>query len=227
MGSGYRRSYRARAPLRSYKGRRYVQNIPRLVKRTKRGIRKLQLFDEALRDVTFNNQGCSRLLNGINLGNKRSDRQSDKIVVKGIKLIGNVQLGQDAKEEAVVHHVLLFIISDNSPSDSVPTPDKIFIGVGEGNPETWIVDPDESDRFRMLRKMRFKLMGGKDKDHPRHGIEVVDRFCIIDVWTDYKDMLIGNVGNIQKGAIYLVAASVSGKECKYTLRSQMYFKTVY
>jgi len=196
------------------------------VKRPKRGYKKLQLFDEGLRDVTFDNQGCSRLLNDINLGNKRYDRQSDKIVVKGIKLIGNVQLGQSAIEEAGVHHVILFIICDNNPSDSVPTPDKIFTGVGEGNPETWIVDPDESDRFRMLKKMKFKLVGGNDRNHARHGIEVVDRFVILDAWTNYKDELIGNVGNIQKGAIYLVAASVSGKECKYTLRSQMYFKTV-
>ncbi|GMP97180.1 hypothetical protein CsSME_00045543 [Camellia sinensis var. sinensis] len=209
--SGYRRSYRSRAPFKTqYVRRRYVQNIPRFIKKTKRGVRKLQLYDEQLRDVKFDNKGVARLLNGIELGNKRSDRQSDKIVVKGIKFIGNVQLGQDAKDEAVVHHVLFFVISDNSPSDSVPTPDKIFIGVGEGNPETWIVDPDQSDRFRMLKKMRFKLVGGKDKEYVRHGIEVVDRFFPVDVWTDYKDTLLGNVGSIQKGAIYLVAATVNG-----------------
>ncbi|GMP79866.1 hypothetical protein CsSME_00035212 [Camellia sinensis var. sinensis] len=193
--SGYRHSYRSRAPFKT----QYVRR----------------------RDVKFDNKGVARLLNGIKLGNKRSDRQSDKIVVKGIKFIGNVQLGQDAKDEAVVHHVLFFVISDNSPSDSVPTPDKIFIGVGEGNPETWIVDPDQSDRFRMLKKMRFKLVGGKDKECVRHGIKVVDRFFPVDVWTDYKDTLLGNVGSIQKGAIYLVAATVSGKECKITLRSQI------
>ncbi|KAF5933608.1 hypothetical protein HYC85_029779 [Camellia sinensis] len=225
--SGYRRSYRSRAPFKTqYVRRRYVQNIPRFIKKTKMGVRKLQLYDEQLRDVKFDNKGVARLLNGIELGNKRSDRQSDKIVVKGIKFIGNVQLGQDAKDEAVVHHVLFFVIGDNSPSDSVPTPDKIFIGVGEGNPETWIVDPDQSDRFRMLKKMRFKLVGGKDKEYVRHGIEVVDRFFPVDVWIDYKDTLLGNVGSIQKGAIYLVAATVSGKECKITLRSQMYFKTI-
>lgn len=78
----------------------------------------------------------ARLLNGIELGNKRCDRQLDKILVKDIKLVGNVQLGQDAKEEVMVHHVLFFIISDNSPLDSIPTLGKIFIGVGEGNPET-------------------------------------------------------------------------------------------
>lgn len=49
------------------------------------------------------------MLNGIELGNKRCDRQSDKIMVKGIKLIVNVQLGQDAKDETAVHHVLLEI----------------------------------------------------------------------------------------------------------------------
>ena len=114
------------------------------------GVRKLQLYDQQLRDVIFDNRGMARLLNGIELGNKRCDRQLDKIVVKGIKLVGNAQLRQDTKEEAVVYHVLFFIISDNSPSDSVPTPDKIFIGVGEGNPETWIVDLDQSDHFRML-----------------------------------------------------------------------------
>ena len=73
-----------------------MQNILRLVKRPRRGFRKLQLFDEGLRDVTFNNQGSTRLLNGIDLGNKKCDRQSDKIVMKRIKLIGNVQLGSDA-----------------------------------------------------------------------------------------------------------------------------------
>jgi hypothetical protein len=224
--SGYRRSYRGRGQRATYSRRRYVQNIPRYIKRNKKGARRLQLFDEELRDVNFSNKGSSRLLNGINLGNKRSDRQSDKIVVKGIKLIGNVQLGADARKEEVVHHVLLFIISDNSPSLSVPTPDKIFTCVGEGNPETWVIDADEADRYRILKKMKFKLVGGPDKDRPRNGIEIVDRFCPVDVWTDYRDSLIGNVGNIQKGAIYLVAASVSGKECKYTLRSQMYFKTV-
>ena len=78
----------------------------------------------------------------------------------------------------------------------------------------------------MLKKMRFKLVGGKDKEYVRHGIEVVDRFFPVDVWTDYKDKLLGNVGSIQKGAIYLVATTVSGKECKITLNSQMYFKTV-
>ncbi|CAL5371768.1 unnamed protein product [Camellia sinensis] len=87
---------------------------------------------------------------------------------------------------------------------TVVQPRKIFIGVGEGNPETWIVDPDQSDRFQMLKKMRFKLVGGKDKEYVRHGIEVVDRFFPVDVWTDYKDTLLGNVGSIQKGAIYLV-----------------------
>ncbi|THF94138.1 hypothetical protein TEA_011720 [Camellia sinensis var. sinensis] len=110
--------------------------------------------------------------------------------------------------------------------DSVPTPDKIFIGVGEGHPETWVVDLDQSDRFRMLKKMRFKLVGGKDKEYVCHGIEVVDRFFPVDVWMNYKDTLLGNVGSIQKGVIYLVATTVSGKECKITLRSQMYFKTV-
>ncbi|KAI8548180.1 hypothetical protein RHMOL_Rhmol07G0252700 [Rhododendron molle] len=44
--------------------------------------------------------------------------------------------------------------SDNIPTDAVATPDKILSGVGEGNPETWIVDPDQSDRFRILKKMR-------------------------------------------------------------------------
>ncbi|CAL5325665.1 unnamed protein product [Camellia sinensis] len=73
---------------------------------------------------------------------------------------------------------------------TVVQPRKIFIGVGEGNPETWIVDPDQSDRFRMLKKMRFKLVGGKDKEYVRHGIEVVDRFFPVDVWTDYKDTLL-------------------------------------
>lgn len=102
----------------------------------------MQLYDEQLRDVKFDNTGVVRLLNGIKLGNKRCDRQSDKIVVNEIKLIENAQLGQEVKKEAVVHHILFFVISDNSPSDSVPTLDKIFIGVGEGNPETWIVDSD-------------------------------------------------------------------------------------
>jgi len=134
----------------------------------------------------------ARLLNGIEFGNKKCDRQSDKIVVKGIKLIGNVQLGQDGKDESVVHHILFFMISDNSLSDSVPTPDKIFIGVGKGNPETWIVDPNQSDWFRMLKKMRFKLVGGKDNEYVRHMTEVVDRFFLVDVWTDYKDTLLGN-----------------------------------
>ncbi|THG14949.1 hypothetical protein TEA_018958 [Camellia sinensis var. sinensis] len=78
-----------------------------------RGVRKLQLYDEQLRDVKFDNKGAARLLNGIELGNKRSDRQSDKIVVKGIKFIGNVQLGQDAKDEAVVHHVSCKLITTN------------------------------------------------------------------------------------------------------------------
>mgnify|MGYP003702611429 FL=1 len=78
----------------------------------------------------------------------------------------------------------------------------------------------------MLKKMRFKLVGGKDKEYVRHGIEVVDRFFPVDVWMDYKDTLLGNVGSILKGAIYLVAATVNGKECKITLRSQMYFKSV-
>ncbi|GMP94236.1 hypothetical protein CsSME_00043765 [Camellia sinensis var. sinensis] len=209
--SGYKRSYRGRAPFKAaYIRRRYVQNIPRYIKKTKRGVRKLQLYDEQLRDVKVDNKGVARLLNGIELGNKRYDRQLDKIVVKSIKLIGNVQLGQDAKDETVVHHILFFIISDNSPSDSIPTPNKIFIGVGEGNPETWIVDPDQSDWFRMLKKMRFKLIGGKDKEYVRHEIEVVDWFFPVDVWTDYKDTLLGNVGSIQKGAIYLVAATVNG-----------------
>ncbi|GMP65749.1 hypothetical protein CsSME_00026419 [Camellia sinensis var. sinensis] len=193
--SGYKRSYRGRAPFKAA----YIRR----------------------RDVKFDNKGVARLLNGIELGNKRCDRQSDKIVVKDIKLIENVQLGQDAKDEAVVHHILFFFISDNSPSDSIPTPDKIFIGVGEGNPETWIVDLDQSNRFRMLKKMRFKLVGGKDKEYVRHGIKVVDRFFRVDVWTNYKDTLLGNVGSIQKGAIYLVAATVNGKECKITLRSQI------
>ena len=49
------------------------------------------------------------MLNGIKVGNKRCDRQSDKIVVKGIKLIENVQLRLDVKDEAVVHHVLFFV----------------------------------------------------------------------------------------------------------------------
>ncbi|THG01599.1 hypothetical protein TEA_010035 [Camellia sinensis var. sinensis] len=162
--SGYKRSYCGCASFKAvYIHRQYVQNISRYIKKTKRGVRKLQLYDEQLRDVKFDNKCVARLLNGIELGNKRCDRQSDKIVVKGIKLIENVQLGQDAKDKAVVHHVLFFVISDNSPSDSVPTPDKIFIRVGEGNSETWIVDPDQSDRFRMLKKMRFKLVGGKDR----------------------------------------------------------------
>lgn len=147
-------------------------------------------------------------------------------MVKGIKLIRNVQLGQEAKEEAVVHHVLFFVISDNSPSNFIPTPDKIFIGVGESKPETWIVDPNQFDRFQMLKKIRFKLVGGKDKEYVRHGIEVVDWFFPVDVWMDYKDTLLGNVGSIQKGVIYLVAATVSGNQCKITLRSQMYFKIV-
>ena len=90
----------------AYIRRRYVQNIPHYIKKTKRGVRKLQLYDEQLRDVKFDNKGVTRLLNSIELGNKRCDRQSDKIVVKGIKLIGNVQLGQDAKDEAMVHHSL-------------------------------------------------------------------------------------------------------------------------
>lgn len=64
----------------------------------------------------------ARLLNGIELDNKRSDCQLDKIVVKGIKLIGNLQVGQDAKEEAVVHHVLFFVISDTITSSK-----RIFI----------------------------------------------------------------------------------------------------
>ncbi|THG20694.1 hypothetical protein TEA_005801 [Camellia sinensis var. sinensis] len=59
----------------------------------------------------------------------------------------------------------------------------------------------------MLKKMRFKLVGGKDKEYVRHGIEVVDRFFPVDVWTDYKDTLLGNVGSIQRGVIYLVAAT--------------------
>lgn len=102
--SGYRRSYRSRAPFKTqYVRRRYVQNIPRFIKKNKRGVRKLQLYDEQLRDVKFDNKSVARLLNGIELGNKRSDRQSDKIVVKGIKFIGNVQLGQDAKREAPIY----------------------------------------------------------------------------------------------------------------------------
>ncbi|CAL5348310.1 unnamed protein product [Camellia sinensis] len=62
--SGYRRSYRSRAPFKTqYVRRRYVQNIPRFIKKTKRGVRKLQLYDEQLRDVKFDNKGVARLLN--------------------------------------------------------------------------------------------------------------------------------------------------------------------
>ncbi|XP_028106932.1 G-type lectin S-receptor-like serine/threonine-protein kinase At4g27290 [Camellia sinensis] len=134
-----------------------------------------------IQTITFDNRGAARLLNGIELENKRCDRQSDKILVKGIKLIENVQLGQDAKEEAVMFHVLFFIISDNSPSDSVLTPDKVFIGVDEGNSKTWIVDPGQFNRFHILKKMRFKLVGGKDKEYIRYGIEIVDWFFPVDL----------------------------------------------
>ena len=61
------------------------------------------MYDEQLRDVKFDNKDVARLLIGIELGNKRYACQSNKIVVKGIKLIRNVQLGQDAKDEVVVH----------------------------------------------------------------------------------------------------------------------------
>lgn len=63
-------------------------------------------------------------------------------------------------------------------------------------------------------------------EYVRHRIEVADQFCPLDVWTDYKDTLFGNVGLIQKGVIYLVAATVSGTEWKITLSNRMYFKTV-
>ncbi|THF96485.1 hypothetical protein TEA_010487 [Camellia sinensis var. sinensis] len=62
----------------------------------------------------------------------------------------------------------------------------------------------------MLKKMRFKLVGGKDKEYVRHNIDVVDQFWLVDVWIDYKDTLLGNVWSIQKGAIHLVAATVYG-----------------
>ncbi|CAL5335819.1 unnamed protein product [Camellia sinensis] len=141
-----------------------------------------------IQTVTFDNRGAARLLNGIELENKRCDRQSDKIIVKGIKLIENVQLGQDAKEEVVMFHVLFFIISDNSPSDSVLTPDKVFIGVDEGNSKTWIVDPGQFSRFHILKKMRFKLVGGKDKEYIRYGIEIVDWFFPVDKETKFMKL---------------------------------------
>ncbi|CAL5393097.1 unnamed protein product [Camellia sinensis] len=134
-----------------------------------------------IQTVTFDNRGAARLLNGIELENKRCDRQSDKIIVKGIKLIENVQLGQDAKEEVVMFHVLFFIISDNSPSDSILTPDKVFIGVDEGNSKTWIVDPGQFSRFHILKKMRFKLVGGKDKEYIRYGIEITKFMKLSDI----------------------------------------------
>ncbi|XP_028071849.1 actin-related protein 2-like [Camellia sinensis] len=44
--------------------------------------------------------------------------------------------------------------------------------------------------------MRFQLVGGKDKEYVRYEIEVVNQFFPVDVWTDYKDTLLGNVGMI-------------------------------
>ncbi|XP_028094598.1 receptor-like protein EIX1 [Camellia sinensis] len=94
-----------------------------------------------------------------------------KIVVNGIKSIGNVQLGQEAKEEAVVHH---------------------------------------SNRFWMLKKMRFKLVGDKGKEYVRHGIEVVDWFFPVDVWTTkirYWEMLkVNGCGRYKIGIVEGVSA---------------------
>ncbi|KAF5942124.1 hypothetical protein HYC85_019766, partial [Camellia sinensis] len=123
--SGYKRSYRGHAPFKAaYVCQRYVQNISQYIKKTRRGVRKLQLYDEQLRDVKFDNKGVAKLLNGIKL-------------------------------------------------DSVPTPDKIFIGVGEGNPETWIVDPDQSDRFSDAKENEIQArwwQGQRSSSYMQYGL---------------------------------------------------------
>lgn len=223
-----------RPPFRNRRGSRitaqtkYVQYVPRWYRKRSRVDRRgVEVFTHDLDKITFDGKGDVRVLNAIKLGNSKHERQSDKIVVKGIRLLGNVVLGPTARSEAEMHHVVLLIVADDKVGDSSPNEDDIFSSIGPASPETWTVRRDMDDRFRIIRRMKLSLEGGANASHAKRHIELVDKWIDTNIWTDYRDALFGPADGIARGALYLVAAVVNGSPCHYTLRVEIRFRNCY
>ncbi|CAL5375628.1 unnamed protein product [Camellia sinensis] len=166
--SGYRRSYRSRAPFKTqYVHRRYVQNIPRFIKKTKRGVRKLQLYDEQLRDVKFDNKGVTRLLNGIELV-LRSLSDEDSQVQIGKQNYWNSRYAEWKMDEAAKKWICWMTGSTEKMADG--NLDEIS-GIEEGSKNSEQLLQEEGSQHEIDSEEVFRIESNDPGRGPVLGIE--------------------------------------------------------
>nr|AHX84147.1 capsid protein [Sugarcane white streak virus] len=189
----------------------------------------------------FKTGGATYLLSTFARGNGEDQRRGAetiiyKIAFKLVFAVTSTQLKYVSRGMCVI-----WLVYDAQPTGTKPEPKDIFdydTGLSQ-SPMTWSVQRALCNRFVVKRRWKFELsvngvsaaedfsdnrVSGKTIPYSRRGF---DKFCKrLATRTEWKNTEGGDIGDIQKGALYVIAAPGNAMEFQAIGNIRVYFKSV-
>nr|UGC41930.1 coat protein [Fraxinus symptomless virus] len=174
-------------------------------------------------------------INNCPAGNIVGTRHTQKVRWSRLLLKGNVTLGSEGNAHNIYQWIYMWLVYDRRPGNVNPRIIRLFSGQ-QNNPETWMKNQDNADRFVVCMEKRYSLIGHGYSDTAM----VTDRspnFAYmrsrpisvnkkLTGTTLFKDTTDGGVGDMDRGAYYLVFSTFQSYHVNVTLNKRMWFKSV-
>lgn len=199
----------------------------------------MQYLSEVHQIDNIGDRGSIVFLNNCPVGTALGTRHTQKVRWTSILLSGNVKLGTEANTHNMYQWVFVWLVFDKRPGITNPSPSDIFSGT-VNEPETWVKNLNNGDRFVICLKKKYSLIGGGYNDaqmtdaapsakvpyYPYMKSRPVEVYKSLSGVSKFKDVTSGDVDDMEQGAYYLVVATFHGYNCSMSLNKRMYFRSI-
>nr|QTH79693.1 coat protein [Olea europaea geminivirus] len=198
----------------------------------------MQYKTEFVRVNNIVDVGSIVCINDCPTGTSVDTRHTQKVRWNRIVLNDSVKLTSEANVHNMKQWLWMWLVYDRRPGNSNPRVNEIFIGESR-DPDTWMINMDNVDRFSVVCEKRYVLEGRGYVDSSMDADDDVKNayFCYmrsrpisvrkkLSGLTVFKDTTGGSVEDMMKGAYYLVFATFHQYAMEVALNVRMWFRSV-
>lgn len=188
--------------------------------------------------VSFNQGGATYLVTAYARGSGEDQRKGAETLTYKMGIDLAIRPQDAVMKYCNYSNPFGFLVYDSQPDGTKPEPKNIFdIGTGfEDHPCTWKVQRALCNRFVVKRRWAFKLQTNGATASVDYSNKPINP-CMTNVYfhkfvkrlgvrTEWKNTTGGDIGDIQKGALYFIMAPASGVAFVAKGNIRMYYKSV-
>lgn len=161
-------------------------------------VKEVGYVDLASNTYACDTTGTITLISTIAQGASINQRIGKRATLKALQLRGFINAGTTA----VYNDVVVMIIYDRQPTGSLPAITDVLTAV---SPYAFMNDTN-SDRFKVIRRMDFPLIGNTTTPATGQEVKSMDRYIPLNLPIVFKAAGTGAIGDIAVGAVYMITA---------------------